>query len=64
MGKEYKRQPVGKYILKILQNLGGVASKDRIKEEIVSDETIDISYEDVYEPKESRKGTYYIVLFS
>lgn len=60
MGKLYKRQPVGKYILKILQNLGGVASKERIKDEIVSDETIDISYEDVYEPKESRKGTYYI----
>lgn len=60
MQHTYKRQRVGKYILKILQNLGGVASRDKIKEGIVEDEEIKISYSDVFEPVESKSGSSYI----
>lgn len=60
MKNGYKRQSVEKYILKILQNLGGSASRSKIKDEFVSDKDIDISYEDVYEPVKSRKGASYI----
>lgn len=59
MSSNYKRQPVEKYILKVLQNLGGTASRQRIKEEIVADEEIDISHDDAYEPKSSRSGRTY-----
>ncbi len=60
--QEYKRNAdnVGKYILKVLQTLGGSASRQSIKEGIVDDEEIDISYEDVFEPITSQKGTKYI----
>ena len=60
MANTYKRQSVEQYILKVLQNLGGSASRDRIKEAIVSDEEIDITYENVFEPVSSRSGTSYI----
>ena len=60
--QEYKRNAdnVGKYILKVLQTLGGSASRQLIKEGIVDDDEIDISYEDVFEPIMSKKGTKYI----
>lgn len=60
--QEYKRNAdnVGKYILKVLQTLGGSASRQLIKEGIVDDDEIDISYEDVFEPITSKKGTKYI----
>ena len=60
--QEYKRNAdnVGKYILKVLQTLGGSASRQSIKEGIVDDEEIDISYADVFEPITSKKGTAYI----
>lgn len=62
MANEYKRgqYPVGRYILKALQSLGGSASRNAIKEEIVADEDIDISYEDVFVPIKSKNGTAYI----
>lgn len=46
--------------MKVLQTLGGSASRQSIKEGIVDDEEIDISYEDVFEPITSQKGTKYI----
>ena len=60
--QEYKRNAdnVGKYILKVLQTLGGSASRQSIKEGIVDDEEIDISYADVFETITSKKGTAYI----
>ena len=60
MANKYKRQRVGKYIIKVLQDLGGSASRQAIKEGIVADEEINITYEDVYEPIKSKKGTSYI----
>lgn len=57
---KYKRQPVGHYILKALQSLGGTASREAIKKEIVADDQIDISYSDVFEPVVSQKGNSYI----
>lgn len=60
MAKEYKRQPVEGYIIKALQSLGGSASRQAIKEEIVADEEIDISYENIFEPIKSKNGTSYI----
>ena len=38
----YQRQRVGKYIIKVLQDLGGTASKQKIKEEIVAAKKIKI----------------------
>ena len=59
--KRYERQRVGKYIIKILQDLGGSASKQKIKDEIVADESNNISYNDVYTPVTSAKsGNTYI----
>lgn len=46
----YKRQRVGKYIIKALQNLGGSASKQKIKESIVADNSNNLTYKDVFEP--------------
>ena len=40
--KMYQRQRVGKYIIKVLQDLGGTASKQKIKEEIVAAKKIKI----------------------
>ena len=60
MERVYKRQRIGKYILKILQNLGGTGSRNKIKEGIVADETIGISYNDVFEPVKSKSGSSYI----
>lgn len=56
----YKRQRVGKYIIKVLQNLGGSASKQKIKEEIVADKDIDINYENVFIPIQSASGNNYV----
>lgn len=60
--QEYKRNAdnVGRYILKVLQMLGGSASRQSIKEGIVDDDGNDISYEDVFEPITSKNGTKYI----
>ena len=60
--KEYKRntENVGRYILKALQTLGGSASRQSIKERIVDDDEMDISYKDVFKPITSRNGTKYI----
>lgn len=60
MTNPYKRQSVEGYIIKSLQTLGGSASRKSIKEEIVADEDIEISYEHVFEPIRSRNGTLYI----
>ena len=46
--KTYERQRVGKYILKVLQDVGGSASKQKIKDEIITDKSNDITYNDVY----------------
>ncbi len=57
----YQRQRVSGYILKVLQSLGGNASKQQIKDGIVEDEKINISYEDVYTPiKAEKTGNLYI----
>ncbi len=56
----YKRQRVGKYIIKALQNLGGSAPKQVIKQEIVADKDNKISYEDVFIPVTSTSGNKYI----
>lgn len=57
----YQRQRVSGYILKVLQSLGGNASKQQIKDGIVEDEKINISYEDVYNPiKSAKTGNSYI----
>lgn len=60
MGERYVRQRVEKYLIKALQALGGSASRKAIKEEIVADDSNDISYEDVFEPIVSKNGTQYI----
>lgn len=57
----YKRQKVGKYIIKVLQDLGGSASKQKIKDEIIADDSNNISYNNVYLPvKSSKSGNNYI----
>ncbi len=58
--KTYERQKVGKYILKVLQDLGGTASKQKIKDEIVADKSNNISYDNVYIPVTSANGNTYI----
>ena len=60
MANLYVRQNVGGYIIKALQSLGGSASKKAVKEEIVADDSNDISYENAFEPIVSRNGTSYI----
>lgn len=60
MADQYIRQSVEGFIIKALQSLGGSSSKKAIKEEIVSDDSNDISYENVFEPILSRNGTPYI----
>lgn len=60
MAQQYTRQSVERFILKALQSLGGSASKKAIKEEIVADDSNDITYENVFEPIQSKKGTAYI----
>lgn len=59
--KTYQRQRVGRYIIKVLQELGGSASKQKIKEEIVADQENNITYDDVFTPiKSSKSGNSYI----
>ncbi len=59
--KIYRRQRVGKYIIKVLQDLGGSAPKQKIKEEIVADKSNDICYEDVFiSIKSAKSGNTYI----
>ncbi len=60
MANQYVRQNVGGIIITALQTLGGTATRDQIKEEIVNDEKNDISYDDVYEPVTSRNGNLYM----
>jgi len=60
MANLYVRQNVGGYIIKALQSLGGSASKKAIKEEIVADDSNNISYENAFEPILSKNGTSYI----
>ena len=60
MANTYKRQEVGGFMLKALQNLGGSAAPRAIKEEIIADENNDITYENVFEPILSKKGNSYI----
>ena len=60
MSKQYVRQQVEGFILKALQALGGTASRKAIKDEIVDDDKINISYQDVYESIISKNGNYYI----
>ena len=60
MAEVYVRQSVEGFILKALQSLGGSASKKAIKEEIVADDSNNISYENAFEPIVSRNGTSYI----
>lgn len=57
----YERKRIGKYIIISLQKLGGSASKQKIKEEIVADESNNITYKDVFIPiKSSKSGNEYI----
>ena len=57
----YSRQNVGGYVLKALQKLGGSASKQQIKEEIIADPSNKITYENVFIPVVSgRSGRSYI----
>lgn len=59
--KPYSRQTIGRCIIKALQKLGGSASKQQIKEEIVADPNNGITYENVYIPVVSSKsGNSYI----
>ena len=59
--KIYQRQRVGGYIIKTLQDLGGSASKQKIKEEIVADKENNITYDDVFIPiKSAKSGNTYI----
>ena len=59
--KTYERQKIGKYVIKILQDLGGSASKQKIKDEIIADNNNNISYDDVYTPiKAAKSGKSYI----
>lgn len=60
MVRQCVRQSVEGYIIKALQSLGGSASKKAIKEEIVADDSNDISHEVVFEPITSSNGTQYI----
>lgn len=57
----YQRQRIGKYIIKALQDLGGSASKQKIKEEIVANQENNFSYDDVFTSvKSSKSGNTYI----
>ena len=59
--KTYERQRVGRYIIKVLQDLGGSAPKQKIKDEIIADNSNNISYDDVYTPiTSSKSGNAYI----
>lgn len=59
--KIYQRQRVGGYIIKVLQELGGSASKQKIKEGIVADNDNDLTYDNVFTPVKSLKsGNQYI----
>jgi len=60
MAEKYVRQHVEGFIIKALQSLGGSASKNTIKEEIVADDSIDITYSNVFEPILSKNGEPYI----
>ena len=58
---EYVRQKnVESYIIKSLQSLGGSASRKAIKVEMVEDDEINISYENIFEPIISKNGNSYI----
>lgn len=59
MEQAYKRMGVEHLIVKALQTLGGSASRKAIKDEIISDESNPITYENVYKSVLSRSGTYY-----
>lgn len=59
MANHYVRQHLEKFIIKALQSLGGSASKKAIKEEIVADDSNDISSENAFEPRISKNGTSY-----
>lgn len=59
MTNKYERQSLESVILKALQSLGGNASRKAIKDEIIEDDSNNITYENVYEPVISRKGTAY-----
>ena len=59
MAKQYVRQSLEGYIIKALQSLGGSASKIAIKEEIIADDSNDISYEMAYTPVLSKSGRPY-----
>lgn len=54
---DYKRQKVGKYIIKALQDLGGSAPKKMIKDYIANDDSIKIG--NVYYTKTSKTGNEY-----
>lgn len=59
--KIYQRRKMGGYIIKVLQDLGGSASKQKIKEEIVADKENNITYDDVFTPiKSAKSGNTYI----
>lgn len=60
MESSYKRQSVEKYILKVLQSLGGSAPRSKIKEEIVSDEDNNLFYNDVFGLVSLKNGGSYV----
>lgn len=58
MGESYIRDhsKVERYILAVLRALGGSADRQAIKEQIVSDERIPLTHEDVFVPVYSKKS--------
>lgn len=60
----YQRRRVGKEIIKALQNLGGSASKQKIKEEIVADGENDITYDHVFTPIKTEKSKSFYIPFN
>ena len=53
------RQFIERYIIKALQSLGGSASKQAIKEEIVADDSNPVTYEIAFEPITAKSGRSY-----
>lgn len=60
MTEKYIRQSVERFILQALQSLGGSATKQEIKKEIVADDRNPITYQHAFEPIFSKNGKRYI----
>ena len=60
MGKAYKRQNVGRYVIEALRALGGTASRQAIREQMIDDEGNSLTYEDIFAPVTSKNGRQYV----